>query len=105
LSLLNQIILNLNLFIQGAHCRIHGIRGANHRMIDWNPRRLTVMQALSTGLIGFRGANPRILEDSYWLLLWMAFTIGPMSADQHKQIGISQGFNMSTVYSKQNVNI
>jgi hypothetical protein len=37
-----------------------------------------------------------------------AFTIGPMSADQHKQIGIQRGatpFNMSTVYIKQNVNI
>jgi hypothetical protein len=36
-----------------------------------------------------------------------AFTIGPMSADQHKQIGIRQGttpFSMSTVYIKQNVN-
>jgi hypothetical protein len=52
-------------------------------------------------------ANPFILEDSYWLLLWKAFTIGPMSADQHKQIGIWRGatpFNMSTVYIKQNVN-
>jgi hypothetical protein len=46
------------------------------------------MQALSTGHIGIRGANPRILEDSCWLLLWKAFTVGPMSADQHKQIGI-----------------
>jgi hypothetical protein len=65
------------------------------------------MRALSTGHIGIRGANPLILEDSYWLLLWKAFTIGPMSADQHKQIGIRRGatpFNMSTVYIKQNVN-
>jgi hypothetical protein len=66
------------------------------------------MRALSTGHIGIRGANPRILEDSFWLLLWKAFTIGPISADQHKQIGIRRGatpFNMSTVYIKQNVNI
>jgi hypothetical protein len=35
-----------------------------------------------------------------------AFTIGPMSADQYKQIRIRRGattFNMSTVYMKQNV--
>jgi hypothetical protein len=66
------------------------------------------MRALSTGHIGIRGANPCILKDSYWLLLWKAFTIGPMSADQHKQIGIRRGatpFNMSTVHIKQNVNI
>jgi hypothetical protein len=65
------------------------------------------MQALSTGHIGIRGANPLMLEDSYWLLLLKAFTIDPMSADQHKQIGIRRGatpFNMSTVYIKQNVN-
>jgi hypothetical protein len=65
------------------------------------------MRVLSTGHIGIRGANPLILEDSYWLLLWKAFTIGPMSADQHKQIGIRRGatpFNMSTVYIKQNLN-
>jgi hypothetical protein len=64
------------------------------------------MGALSTGHIGIRGTNPLILEDSYWLLLWKAFTIGPMSADQHKPIGIQRGatpFNMSTVYIKQNV--
>jgi hypothetical protein len=56
------------------------------------------MRALSTGHIEIRGANPLILEDSCWLLLWKAFTIGPMSADQHKQIGIRRGatpFNMS----------
>jgi hypothetical protein len=65
------------------------------------------MQVLNIGQIGIRGANPLILEDSYWLLLWKAFTIGPMSADQHKQIGIRRGatpFNMSTVYIKRNVN-
>jgi hypothetical protein len=83
--------------------RLIGIRDANgcQTALFW-------MQALSTGLIGIRGANPRILEDSYWLLRWKAFTIGPMSADQHKQIGIRRGatsFNMSTVYIKQNVNI
>jgi hypothetical protein len=41
------------------------------------------------------------------MLLWKAFTIGPMSADQHEQIGIRLGatpFNMSTVNIKQNVN-
>jgi hypothetical protein len=59
------------------------------------------MQALSTGHIGIQGANPLILEHSHWLLLWKAFTIGPMSADQHKQIGIRRGatpFNISTGY-------
>jgi hypothetical protein len=39
------------------------------------------------GNIGIRGANPLTLEDSYWLLLLKAFTIGLLSADQHKQIG------------------
>jgi hypothetical protein len=65
------------------------------------------MRALSTGHIGNRGANPLILEDSHWLLLWKAFAIGPMPADQHKQIGIRRGatpFNMSIVYIKRNVN-
>jgi hypothetical protein len=41
------------------------------------------------------------------LLLFKAFTKGPMSADQHKQIGIRRGatpFNMSTVCIKENVN-
>jgi hypothetical protein len=41
------------------------------------------------------------------LLLWKAFAIGPMPADQHKQIEIQRGatpFNMSTVYIKQKVN-
>jgi hypothetical protein len=40
------------------------------------------------GHIGILRANRCTLEDSYWLLLWKAFTIGPMSADQDKQIGI-----------------
>jgi hypothetical protein len=65
------------------------------------------MRALNTRHIGIQGANPLILEDSFWLLLWKAFTIGPMSADQHKQIGIWRGatpFNMSTGYITQNVN-
>jgi hypothetical protein len=65
------------------------------------------MRALSTGHIGIRGANPLILDYSYWLRLWKAFTIGPMSADEHKQIGIRREatpFNMSTVYIKQIVN-
>jgi hypothetical protein len=64
--------------------------------------KTTLSWMLSTGHIGIWGTNPRILEDSYWLLLWEAFTIGPMSADQHKQIGATP-FNMSTVYIKQNV--
>jgi hypothetical protein len=38
------------------------------------------MRALSTGHIGIQGANPLILEDSHWLLLWKAFAIGPMPA-------------------------
>jgi hypothetical protein len=36
--------------------------------------------------IGILSANPFTLEDSYWLLLRTAYIIGPMSADQHKQI-------------------
>jgi hypothetical protein len=35
------------------------------------------------------------------------YTVGPMSDDQHKQIGIRRGatpFNMSTVFIKENVN-
>jgi hypothetical protein len=39
-----------------------------------------------SGNVGILNANPLILEDSNWLLLWMAFTIGKMSADQHKKI-------------------
>jgi hypothetical protein len=53
------------------------------------------------------GANPLILENSHWLLLWKAFTIGSMSDDQRKQIRIRRGatpFNMSTGFIKQNVN-
>jgi hypothetical protein len=34
---------------------------------------------------------------SQWLLLWRACTIGPMLADQHKQIGIGQEQNHSIV--------
>jgi hypothetical protein len=37
----------------------------------------------------------------------LSYTVGPMSADQHKQIGIRRGatpFNLSTVYIEQNVN-
>jgi hypothetical protein len=58
------------------------------------------MQALSTGHIGILGASPLIREDSYWLLLWKAFTIGTISADHNKQIGIRRvatPFKMSTV--------
>jgi hypothetical protein len=58
-----------------------------------------------TGNIGIRSADPLKLKYSYWLLLWRAFTIGPMSADQHKQIEIRRGatsFNMRTVFIKQN---
>jgi hypothetical protein len=47
------------------------------------------------------------LEDFHWLLLLWAFTIGPMSADTHKQIGIWRGatsFSMRTVFLKQNRN-
>jgi hypothetical protein len=39
--------------------------------------------------------------------LWRAFPIGPMSADQHKQIGIRRGatpFYMATGFIKQNKN-
>jgi hypothetical protein len=45
------------------------------------------------------------LGDSYWLLLWWAYTIGPMSADQYKQIGIRRGarsFQLRGVFMKQN---
>jgi hypothetical protein len=78
--------------------RLIGIRDIN------GCQNRTVLEAraqkreLSTGHIGIRGANPLILEDSYWLLLWKAFIIGPVSADQHKQIGIRRGatpFNMA----------
>jgi hypothetical protein len=43
--------------------------------------------------IGIRSATPFTLEDSYWQLLWTAILqcIGPMSADQHKPIGIRRG--------------
>jgi hypothetical protein len=42
------------------------------------------MRVLSTGYIGIRDANPRILEDSYWLLLWKAFTLKGQS---HEKVG------------------
>jgi hypothetical protein len=81
---------------------IIGIRDAN---VCQN--RIVLVASAQHGHIGIRGANPLILEDSYWLLLGKAFTKGPMSVDQHKPIGIQPGatpFNMSTVYMKQNVN-
>jgi hypothetical protein len=42
------------------------------------------------GHIGVRSANPLTLDDFYWLLLLTAYTIGPISGDQHKQIGIGE---------------
>jgi hypothetical protein len=41
-----------------------------------------------TGNIGIRCAKPFTMKDSYILLLWKAFVIGPISADQTKQIRI-----------------
>jgi hypothetical protein len=54
-----------------------------------------------TGYIRIRSANPLTQEESYLLLRLKAFTIGSMSADPRKQIGIRQGatpFNMITVF-------
>jgi hypothetical protein len=60
--------------------------------------------------IWIRCANPLAIKDFFWLLiclLWRAFTIRPMTTDQHKQIGIRRGalsLNMWTVFMKQNGN-
>jgi hypothetical protein len=54
-----------------------------------------------------RKANPLTLDGFYWLLHKMAYTIGPMSADQHKQIGIRGGarsFQLRGGSIKQNEN-
>jgi hypothetical protein len=40
------------------------------------------------GYLGVRTANSLTLDGFYWLLLLTAYTIGPISAEQHKQIGI-----------------
>jgi hypothetical protein len=59
------------------------------------------------GNIGILRSNPCTLEDSYWLLSWEAFTIDPMPADQHKQIGILGGaslFNIRAGFITQNIN-
>jgi hypothetical protein len=63
------------------------VRGLASR-IHWYPERYT-------------------LEDSYSLLQWRVFAIGPMSADQRKQISILQGatsFNMRSTFVRQNGN-
>jgi hypothetical protein len=39
------------------------------------------------------------LLDSFWLLLWRAIDIGPMSADQHKKIGIRRGATSVNIWS------
>jgi hypothetical protein len=44
-----------------------------------------------TGSIGVQSANPLTPDNFFWLLLWTAYTIGPMSADQHKQFSIRRG--------------
>jgi hypothetical protein len=54
---------------------------APRRIPSWNP-------AMSAGI---RSANALSLVDSYLLLLLRAYTIGPMSTDQYKQIGIRGG--------------
>jgi hypothetical protein len=62
----------------------------------WNPVRSDHTDTLKsedwrTRNIEIRRANLFTLEVSYWLVLWKPFTIGPMSADQHKQVGIRRG--------------
>jgi hypothetical protein len=57
--------------------------------------------------IGILRGNRCTLGNSYWFLLWKAFTISSMSADQYKQIGILRGatpFNIRTGFIKQNDN-
>jgi hypothetical protein len=79
------------LCIPDAHCRIPGILSANYRCVrilnahtyrDWS----LMCEDWRIGNIGIRGANPLTLKNSYWLLLWKAFTIGPMSADQQNKL-------------------
>jgi hypothetical protein len=77
---------------------------ARHLSIaGWNPERPTKMRELVhiqyIENIGSRRANPWTLEDSHWLLLWRAFTIGQVSADQHKHIGI---WRRATHHSNEN---
>jgi hypothetical protein len=98
------------LCIQGAHCRIPNILIANSlepgmlipycscslKWGDWRMRN-----------IGVRSANPLTLDGFYRLLLWTAYTIGPISADQQIQIGIRGGarsFQLRGYSIKQNEN-
>jgi hypothetical protein len=60
------------------------------------------------GNIGVQSVNPLTLEDFYWLVVRTAYTIGPISADQHKQIGIRRGassFPLRGGFIKQNLNL
>jgi hypothetical protein len=60
---------------------------------------------LASGYGGIRCANPLYTEPFLLVVVWTAFTIGPMSADQHEQIEIRRGatsFNMRTIFIKQN---
>jgi hypothetical protein len=96
--------------IQAPHYRIPGILSANS-LVSW-----MLITYCSWGLncgdsrigyIGIRSANPLTLENFYGLLLWTAYNIGPISADQHKQIGIQGGarsFQLRGGFMKQNGN-
>jgi hypothetical protein len=97
--------------IQDAHCRIPGILNANSFGIV-NAHTLLRLVSNLWGLAHskhwkIQRANRGTLEDSYWLLLWRPFTIGPMSAGQHKQIlrrGAKVSLNEKRFYCiKQNV--
>jgi hypothetical protein len=62
-----------------------------------NPMQLeSKVRGLCIGYIGVRSANPLTPEDFYWLLLWTTYTIGPISADQHKQIVSGEEQNPSS---------
>jgi hypothetical protein len=75
------------LCVQDAHRRISGILSANSIGI-LNAHTLLILGSKARGLahIGILSASHCKLEDSFWLLLWKAFTIGPMSADRHKKL-------------------
>jgi hypothetical protein len=81
------------------------------RQFYWHPERSyptdwrQMCEDWRIGNIGIWYANPLTLEESYWLLLRRSFTIGLMSADQHRQIGFRRGatsFKMRTSFIRQN---
>jgi hypothetical protein len=91
--------------VQDVHFRIYGILSANGICIlnAHTPRLKCVHWRM--GNFAILRANRCTVKDFHWLLHWRAFIIGPMLADQYKQIGILRGatsFNMRAAFIKQN---